>query len=447
LAHLPTGYSEAALFDPSGQAGLLTYSTTRLLRWPVQADRRGERPTIKIGPPQVVADLQGLSFSRDACWSRKGDRLLVTDQLKGQALFLGTGQPPPRMVLGPHPQISTVALSPDGKWAATAAKVGPEAGICLWETAGGKRVGRIAARGWKRLAFSPDGRWLVTGATEEEAVRFWRVGSWEPGLVIRKQEQETTALAFSADGSVLAVAELLRGVRLLDPATGQDLAFLEAPEDNTTTGLCFSPDGALLAAASDNHTIHLWDLRAIRGQLRELGLDWAGPGYPPPAHGPRLKAVEVIGVPPRPQTWRVPGAVEAEETHILQWANCTPAVQALSGHGLWSNGRHLFCRARKGGYVELALDVAREGEYALDIYLTRAPDYGRVEVSVDGRPVGAVFDGFHAQVRPSGKVPFGVIHLTAARHRLRFRVVDKHPQSRDYYLGVDCLVLTPRTHK
>jgi WD40 repeat protein len=444
LADLPTGFCEAALFDPSGTKGLLTYSRDRLLRWPVEAGRGASRPKITIGPPDVVADLKGQSFSRDACWSRKGDRLLVTDQLKGQAVFLGTGQPPARTVLGPHPQVSTIALSPDGKWAATAARYRPEAGICLWETAGGKRVGRIAARGWKKLAFSPDGRWLVTGATEEETVRFWRVGSWEPGLVIRRQQRETTALVFNADGSVLAVAEMLHGIRLVDPATGRDLAFLEAPEDNTTTGLCFSPDGTRLAAASDNHTIHLWDLRAIRERLQELDLDWQAPEYPPPAEGPRLGFVEVVGAPPRPVPWRVPGALEAEDLEVLHWADCNHAVQALSGPKPWSNGRQLFCRARKGGYVELALDMARAGDYALDIYFTRAPDYGRVEVSVDDKPVGQVFDGYDARVIPSGKVSFGTLHLTAARHRLRFRVVDKRPQSRDYYLGVDCLVLTPR---
>jgi hypothetical protein len=317
----------------------------------------------------------------------------------------------------------------------------------VWETAGGKRVARIAARGWKKLLFSPDGRWLVTAAGEEKAVRFWQVGSWEPGLVIRKEGQQSVALAFNPGGDVLAVAEFLRGVRFIDPATGKDLALLEAPEDNSATCLCFSPDGGQLAAATDNHTVHLWDLRSIRAQLRELGLDWDAPRESPPADGPRPRSVEVVGVPAPPQPWRVPGAREAEDLEILHWADCTPVVQSLAGPGQWSNGRHLFCKARKGGYVELALDVARAGEYALDIYFTRAPDYGRVEVSVDGRRVGRVFDGFHARITLSGKVPFGSMPLTAGRHRLRFRVADRSPQSRDYYLGIDCLVLTPLKQK
>jgi hypothetical protein len=386
-----------------------------------------------------MAELGGPSAYRDACWARKGLGLLVTDPLRGEGLFLGGGQPPQRVRLGPHPGICAVALSPDGRWAATAGR--PDGDTFVWETAGGKRVAWIAARGWKKLLFSPDGRWLVTAAGEERAVRFWRVGTWEPGLVIQKEGQQTVALAFRPGGGELAVAEFLRGIRLLDPATGEDLALLEAPEDNSATGLCFSADGGQLAVATDNHTVQLWDLRSVRTQLRELGLNWDAPPESPRADGPRPRSVEVVGFPAPPLPWRVPEALEAEDLEILHWADCTPVVQPLPGQ--WSNGRHLFCRARKGGYVELALEVTRAGEYALNVYFTRARDYGRVQVSVDGQPVGGVFEGYHASLIPSGKVAFGTLHLSETRHRLQFRVVDRHPQSQDYYLGIDCLVLTP----
>jgi WD40 repeat protein len=443
LAHLHTGFCKAALFDPGEKGGLLTYSSTRLLLWPVQTSARGQGVSLRVGPPQVVADLGDRSDNRDACWARKGCGLVVTDPLRERALLLGPGQPLQRTLLGPHPRISGVAISPDGKWVATTSRAGAT-DIYVWETASGKRVAHLPARGWQKLVFSPDSRWLVTGAMGEKTVRFWRAGSWEPGLVISKEEQETTAaLAFNAQGTVLAVAEQHRGIRLIHPGTGEELAMLEAPEDNTATALCFSPDGALLVAATDNHTIHLWDLRSIRARLRELGLDWEAPDYPPPAAGSPLQSVEVVGGPSRPVPWRVPGAVEAEDLDILHWADCTPVLQTLSGPGQWSNGRQLFGRARQGGYVELALDVARAGEYTLDIYFTRAPDYGRVEVLLGGKKVGPVFDGFHARIAPSGKVPFGTLRLAAGRHRLRFRAVDRHPRSSGYYLGIDCLVLTP----
>src|SRR5262249_17918133 len=54
-AHLATGFCETALFDPSGVGGLLTYSRTRLLRWPVQTRPVAGQPTVRIGPPRVIA--------------------------------------------------------------------------------------------------------------------------------------------------------------------------------------------------------------------------------------------------------------------------------------------------------------------------------------------------------------------------------------------------------
>jgi WD40 repeat protein len=81
-------------------------------------------------------------------------------------------------------------------------------------------------------------------------------------------------MAFSADGSMLAVAHSTREVRLIDPATGFSLATLAAPNPQIVSCLAFSPDDSRLAVANEDHTVRLWDLRQIRRQLAELNLDW-----------------------------------------------------------------------------------------------------------------------------------------------------------------------------
>ncbi|MCU0960844.1 MAG: hypothetical protein MUF48_12135 [Pirellulaceae bacterium] len=60
--------------------------------------------------------------------------------------------------------------------------------------------------------------------------------------------------------------------------------------------LCFSPDETQLAAAAETGHIQLWDLRAIRTQLADMGLDWDLPPYPPaPAKGaPEPRLVKVV---------------------------------------------------------------------------------------------------------------------------------------------------------
>jgi hypothetical protein len=139
-------------------------------------------------------------------------------------------------------------------------------------------------------------------ATEQE-YRFWQVGSWQPGRVIPKEQSGfATALAFTRDGKILAVAHSARQVRLLDVATGRELASLTAPDPQRVFHLCFSPDGSQLAASCDNQVVQVWDLRELRRHLAGMGLDWDAPPFPvarqPEPTGPRLEPLQmkVVGV-------------------------------------------------------------------------------------------------------------------------------------------------------
>src|SRR5262249_30969521 len=117
-------------------------------------------------------------------------------------------------------------------------------------------------------------QWLVT--SEQDKFRFWQVGSWAPGLVIHRDRSEPTPgpLAFSRDSRMLAIARSAWTVQLIDPATGQEIATLSAPDPQHINSLCFSPDAGQLAVATNNNAIQLWDLRLIRRELEELNLDW-----------------------------------------------------------------------------------------------------------------------------------------------------------------------------
>ena len=44
--------------------------------------------------------------------------------------------------------------------------------------------------------------------------------------------------------------------------------------------IAFSPDGGELVTYGLNNTIRLWDLRLIRQELAEMGLDWPAPPIP-----------------------------------------------------------------------------------------------------------------------------------------------------------------------
>jgi tetratricopeptide (TPR) repeat protein len=97
---------------------------------------------------------------------------------------------------------------------------------------------------------------------------------------------------------MMAVLHNMTEVRLVDPATGREFARLP------TVGqpFCFSPDGSqLVTYARGAGAFHVWDLRLIRGQLADLGLDWDLPPYPPaPSEIVKPLRVEVLPAEPLP---------------------------------------------------------------------------------------------------------------------------------------------------
>jgi Tfp pilus assembly protein PilF len=78
-------------------------------------------------------------------------------------------------------------------------------------------------------------------------------------------------------------------IRLVDPASGRTYVVLEAPEQSRLNPQCFTADGSrLIAWGGESEALHVWDLRLVRRQLAEMGLDWGAPALPdPPAAAPR----------------------------------------------------------------------------------------------------------------------------------------------------------------
>jgi hypothetical protein len=118
--------------------------------------------------------------------------------------------------------------------------------------------------------FSPDGRWLFTNVC---GGRLFAVGTWEPG------PQLDYCHASAPDSRLLATQPTPGVVRLVDRATGRELARLEDPAFQATGSLHFTPDGGQLIGLSKG--ICVWDLRLIRQQLKSMGLDWEYPEFPP----------------------------------------------------------------------------------------------------------------------------------------------------------------------
>jgi WD40 repeat protein len=202
--------------------------------------------------------------------------LTIGDAPHRQTLVMEVDRPAERAQFGDHPDINSVALSPDGRWVAAVSRLGSE--IKVWDRPTGRLLAKLpdSAAGTANacVAFSPDDRWLVTGAQGE--YRFWQAGFWRLGRTIARDrlEEMPGLIAFAPDGRSMAIIPSPRAVRLIETATGRALANFSAPDPHEIRGLCFSPDGSQLAAATDDPAIQIWDLRSIRQNLARMRLDW-----------------------------------------------------------------------------------------------------------------------------------------------------------------------------
>src|SRR5262249_56744701 len=163
-------------------------------------------------------------------------------------------------------------------WIATGAWVTSEPqvpGVNVWEAHTGRLVKALPVDGSADVRFSPDGRWLATATGALSQV--WRVGSWQQVLAVRRDDPEvpTASMAFTQDGSVVALEQSRRVVKLIEVTTGRELAQLEAADVPFCRPLCFSRDGTLLATMGGPELLQIWDLRAIRSGLKAIKLDWS----------------------------------------------------------------------------------------------------------------------------------------------------------------------------
>jgi hypothetical protein len=82
-----------------------------------------------------------------------------------------------------------------------------------------------------------------------------------------------------------------------DASTGREYVRLEVPVQVRFIPIGFTADGSrLMALGIESQALHVWDLRLIRRQLAEIGLDWEAPAYPlAPRRQPGPLQLEVIG--------------------------------------------------------------------------------------------------------------------------------------------------------
>jgi eukaryotic-like serine/threonine-protein kinase len=292
LATLPAGELGSLLFDHSSGRYLVSTGRSGLHRWPIRLQTEGPSALLRIGPAEPVSLPPGYPPSLGAAVLTPDGRTLLTN-MNGNGLVIDLARPEknPRWLGSNIGQF--IAISPDSKWVVTSRLDDYEAK--LWDAQTGKWVRDFSGIRRAFLRFSPDNQWLLFGTAQEHI--FYKVGSWQPGPRLRRANGGNLNLgvmAFSRDGKTVAISSSIRVIRLIDAASGVELASLDSPVSVHLSSLAFTPDGSRLVAGTEYGMIELWDLRRIRTQLGEMGLDWEPPLEPPEkAEAPKPLRVEV----------------------------------------------------------------------------------------------------------------------------------------------------------
>ena len=270
LEHVRLGETRTVWFA-AGET-LFTSSESGLQRRPLNTNARNRDPL--LGSPTLLAtsSIAARDFVAAATDPPETLAFLASDS-EARTLHLQAARRTPGVLRPQQGDLSWVAVSRDGRFAATASR--GDAGVDVFALPSGRHLGHLPHRGgYVEVHFSPDGRWLVTNVRAE--YRFWEVGTWTLRHRIPRKVGIEGAIAWTADGSTIALLDSRETVALYSARSLELLASLESPAPGAIASLCLTADGSRLFAALGNR-IQCWDLRQIRSRLRTVGLDWEPP--------------------------------------------------------------------------------------------------------------------------------------------------------------------------
>ena len=106
--------------------------------------------------------------------------------------------------------------------------------------------------------------------------------------------------------------------------------------------------------------------------------------------------------------------------------------------GIDIDGGHVALNAKTAGAAaHQKIEVPYKNLYKISAVLTRGPEYGHAELTVNGTKVGQPFDCYHSELIAGTLVTFGTISMNQGDNHIILKSVGKSTESIGYKIGVD----------
>ena len=111
----------------------------------------------------------------------------------------------------------------------------------------------------------------------------------------------------------------------------------------------------------------------------------------------------------------------------------------------WSGDSQLWWTgAKPGERLEMQFHVKNSRKYKLSVFLTKANDYGKIQIHINGKKAGGEIDLYDQNVINSGQVHLANLELKAGAQKISIEITGSNPKAKkNFMVGLDCIKLSP----